>query len=390
MRKKSSDMSGRWLVCLGGSQAKLPIVFAAKQRDMQVVVIDQNRNCSARTHADWFLPISITDTQVILKEFDRKGIANKVSFIFAYISHKEGLQSANYLAKSLSVPIYINDNLIEYGWNKIAFKQFCEHAGFQSPAYIHTDERDTIARFIQEYKTVVRKPVEGEGSADVIVTDSRQKIPVMSDASCFLEQYIEGDQYSYDAIAIRGNIVFSLVTRKHTDTDRKTISGFSINVPVQVKKHIVVACSAMAHAIDIQDGFFNFDVIMKNDSLYFIDVGVVLDCRIDVLLKYAGLDVYGFFLDAYMGVRRKPEKLPADIALAFIYPSREGRIHSLPVLTDDYSHITALHFDAVVGDICVLTGSISDQIGYVIGECVDWSKLDTARIAFSKQIIIGS
>ncbi|MCG9713269.1 hypothetical protein L1D40_11890 [Shewanella insulae] len=68
MTKSQSPTSAtcNWALCLGGGEAQLPLILAAKLHGLSVCVVDRNEHCAAYPHADKFIQASTYDPQPLL------------------------------------------------------------------------------------------------------------------------------------------------------------------------------------------------------------------------------------------------------------------------------------------------------------------------------------
>ena len=71
-----------WVICLGGSESKIPIISAIKKQNFLCCVVDKNKNCSAKKFSDFFINQSISNNEQILEELQKKNISKNHSCFF--------------------------------------------------------------------------------------------------------------------------------------------------------------------------------------------------------------------------------------------------------------------------------------------------------------------
>ena len=384
--------SKKWVVCLGGSDSKIPIIQAVQDRGMRCAVVDHDSDSPAKRYADLFLNISIFDSVAIIDALKQANILHATAFVFAYTSLQEGQLSASRLTKGLNIPINLKESWLENSWNKIAFKRFCSATGITTPAFTESLQGGGTHMFLERYGKAVCKPIEGGvGSKSVFFVDMLNDEQVI-DNSCFLEQYIDGDLYSYNGIAIKEEVPFSLVLRKYTRTDGKNIAGFSSRVDRKLGARIINQCKVAALSMHLRDTFFHFDILVRDGVSYFIDFGLLLDCRVNELLLYGGFNAYGYILDEVLNLPTiehvRYTKNETETAIAFVYPIQEGRLRSLPTSLSTVLPGCSAYIWKKEGDFVKVEGTVEDEIGYVVGRDVDWSKVKNVADMLEEEIII--
>ena len=72
-----NNLKDKWVICLGGSTSKIPIIEAVKKRGLNCCVIDRNPKCVAKNYSDLFfrsalysriLSIMIITTPMLIAE----------------------------------------------------------------------------------------------------------------------------------------------------------------------------------------------------------------------------------------------------------------------------------------------------------------------------------
>jgi len=385
-----NSLKNKWVICLGGSASKTPILEAVKARGFNLCVIDKNPDCIAKNYSDLFLNISTFDSDAIIEHLTKSKIKNNIVVLFAYTSLIQAQYSASRISKDLNIPGWSKSTL-EFAWNKIAFKNLCREIGILTPESIISNNIDETKHFIKEKGRVVYKPIRGGvGSESVHFIDSSTNFnsAICKDKSFFLEEYLGNELYSLDGLIIYHKIVFELLTRKIVRSDSQAIAGFTSCLNKWI--HLTIQAKKLIKAMELNNTFFSFDIILHNGSFYFIDFGLLLDCEIDRLLAYADIDVFELFID-YILKLAPIEKLKFNrkIAMAFLYPYRDGIIKKLPKPKDVISEPNIwIEFNKNENDRCEQKGVVADKVGHIIKENICWRDLQKIANQFEENIII--
>ena len=199
-----------------------------------------------------------------------------------------------------------------------------------------------------------------------------------------LEEFIDGCEYSIDGIVDNEGVKFILVTRKRTLGEEYSfaIDGFigTTNVMHQVLSEFQAELESAVKATGLSNSFFSFDVLISNNDLYFIDFGCLLDSKIDLLAKEAGLNVYNMLSSALSGQYLNfdyKQWLIEPISSRFIYLKKDDNFQELNIRFDELRNVGHfLSFDNFYS-VCKPPISVSDSIGLIIskGHCVKnlWS-----------------
>ena len=385
-----NNLEKKWAICLGGSASKIPILRSIKARGINCCVVDRNPNCACKYYADLFLNISTFDYDCIIEQLKKSKIKDDVVILFAYTSLMQAQFSASRISEKLNIPGW-SESILKFAWDKIAFKNLCRKIGILTPESIISNNIDEIKHFIRKKGRVVYKPrIGGVGSESVHFIDSSTNLnsTIYKDKLFFLEEYLGNELYSLDGLVVDHKIIFNLLTKKIMRSGSRIIAGFISCL--NKWDYLTIQAEKLIKAMRLDNTFFSFDIILHNGSFYFIDFGLLLDCEIDRLLAYADIDVFGLFID-YILKLTPVEKLKFNrkVAMAFLYPYKDGIIKKLPNLKD----ITLdpniwVEFNKNENDRCEQKGLVSDKIGHVIRENICWRDLQKIANQFEEKIII--
>lgn len=207
-------MSRRKIAVLG---ANLPLVnFYRRARflDYEIHSFAWEEGAVCKVYSDYFYPISFTETDKIVTICKQQGIEMVTSF-----SLESALPYVHEIAQLLGWPIP-SEKSRALSANKLTMrKEFAEH-GVSIPFFIDTNDENCL---VSEFPVIV-KPIDSGGSRGVTKVDCLQDLSIaIRRAKSFslnqrvlIEQYIDGPEYSVEAISYQGTHHIVAITEKVT------------------------------------------------------------------------------------------------------------------------------------------------------------------------------
>lgn len=203
------------VLVFGGSQLQVPIILQIKKSGYKAIVIDPDPNCLAREIADIFIPVKGDDFEETL----RIAKDNNVSGIVTSSTDKPILMMCKIAeALELNFPSYSScETLID----KSKFKKFLKNNGFgyargsEFKGNSNINPKDII------FPSIV-KPVMNSGSRGVIKCDNYEELlkaipetlTYCNNARFLIEEYIDGDEISVEALVQNGILHIIQITDK--------------------------------------------------------------------------------------------------------------------------------------------------------------------------------
>jgi biotin carboxylase len=220
---------------LGAGEAQTPIIQKCNELDLLTIVVDFDKDAVGFKYADQKVLISTIDYEEVLKvaiEYKIDGIITTSDYpvrSVAYVCEKLGLNGLNSKAAEIST-------------NKYLLRKCLKDHNILSPGFIKISNLDQLN---QEKHTInfplIIKPVDSSASRGVkkIINKAeleRYYLEALNHSKCgdvILEDYIEGPEYSIEALCYRENIHVLAITEK-------TTSGFE-NIFFVEDRHIIPA-----------------------------------------------------------------------------------------------------------------------------------------------------
>ena len=165
--------------------------------------------------------------------------------------------------------------------------------------------KDDLVEFFQQYNTtgVVVKPRVGSGSKDVgyvqsVIDATNYRWKEEADAY-LMEEFIPGKEFGGDFFCHAGKVVFFAPTLKAVNQHHVPVSHLMLDLPLQELEAMTGFLQQVVHALMLPDGIYNVDLILKQASLYLIDISPRMggNCIPDITSLSTGVNPWAFLLN---------------------------------------------------------------------------------------------
>ena len=185
-----------------------------------------------------------------------------------------------------------------------------------------------------------------------------------------MENYYEGQEYSIDGYVFRNKVLILSISKKFNlgEENNFIMKGFLKNFFYKKDKKIKdlekVALKTI-NSLKINNSFFSIDMIANKTKVLVLECGLQLDCKIDRMLYFLGIDIYSLFIKIVTNVSPQilKSKSTKSSALVFIFSKKKGRLLNAKVLKNKNALV---EWNYKKGDIIHKPKSISDTLGWVI------------------------
>jgi len=393
-----------YFIVIGGSASQVPFVRAAQSLGFSVVVFDRFSGCASGAVADKFFALSIHDSEGIEKVCDDLREEAGLAGIMTYSSDKEPLLIVARLALKYGLPSF-SPEAIEGCLDKDKMMSLFKGA-VPTVSSLAFAELDFAARALEGFSyPLIVKPAKGtQGSLGVsfVRTEAQLKDAFAVaksyslDSVVIIEEFCEGRQFSLDGVVVKGEPSILAVSEKFTlgKDGGFVISGFSAGKVPSCDAELICNIQAMEEAaikattaLRIDNSFFNLDLILSQDGPVVIECGVFLDAKVDRLLSFAGIDVYGLFCSiATSGATGRAvgdlaRFSDSAVALVFFFADKSGTLEIEETNSDQEDY--KVEWERRSGDVVRPPESISDTLGWVIAKGVD------QRDAYAKARVVS-
>ena len=226
MGMQADTKTKKTIFILGAGFMQIPAIEAARELGLRVILSDGNPRAPAAHLADVFVSIDLKDSDALvdfaLKQKQRDGLdavftaATDFSFAVAKI------------AEACALPGHSPESARNAS-DKIRMRSCFQKALVPSPAFLEVHERDFSQNFSQiqaslpiAYPLVV-KPVDNMGSRgcrlvqniEELYTAVEQALLYSKSKRAILEEYMDGDEFSIDALVYEGEVYITGFADRH-------------------------------------------------------------------------------------------------------------------------------------------------------------------------------
>ena len=205
------------ILIFGGSVLQASIIRQAKEMGFTTILLDPAEKPYAKNIADEFIQVAGDDyksTLDIAKKYNAKGL------VTAATDHPLPMMSKIAKALNLPFPSYdsIDSTLDKWKFKELLYKHNIPHAKGQLIS--HREQIDTISELLKF--PVILKPIKGSGSKGVFKCETIAEVKdffddsmkYSKDGEVLVEEYIEGDEISVEALVYDKKLDIIQVTDK--------------------------------------------------------------------------------------------------------------------------------------------------------------------------------
>jgi biotin carboxylase len=206
---------------LGAGVMQIPAIRAAKELGWTVVAADANPDAPGTELADRFLPVDLKDREGLAAA--ARGIRAEFGLDGVFTAGTDFSASVAYVAKELGLPGIGPDTALKAS-NKLEMRAALARAGVPSPRFVQAASPDdpAIAAATLGFPLVV-KPVDSMGARGCrVVRDGRELVAAVAAAlphsrsgKAIVEEYIEGPEFSIDALVDGDEILIRGIADRH-------------------------------------------------------------------------------------------------------------------------------------------------------------------------------
>jgi argininosuccinate lyase len=234
---------------------------------------------------------------------------------------------------------------------------------------------------------VVVKPLTGSGSVDVrlhhddtsffahverlLATQSNERGQRV-EAGGLVQAFVDGAEFSVEAIGFGNRIEILGVTKKYLDTPPTFLElghDFPADIPRKVEQKLREHARRSLDAVGLCSGPSHVELRLGKDGPTTIEINPRLaGGMIPVLMQHAlGADVLGLLIDLYAGTSpRMPKKYIGASSIGFFVPMAAGILERVERPEGRNPAVVDVRVIKTRGDTLVRDGDFRDRIGYVI------------------------
>ena len=209
------------ILILGASQMQLPAIYAAKELGWTVIVADADASAPGAALADYFEHVDLKDREGMTLAAIRHREAGRLDGVFT--AGTDFSTTVAWVAEKLSLPGISYETALNAS-DKARMRTVFHRKGIASPAFVSlTPGEDPLSIMESLQLPLVIKPVDSMGARGVRRVDTEAELSrAVADAfehsrsgRVIVEQYIEGPEFSLDAIIYKGSISLCGIADRH-------------------------------------------------------------------------------------------------------------------------------------------------------------------------------
>jgi|GEM_PF-2227413 len=372
------------IVIIGGSQSHVPFIKTAQKMGYYTIVFDRDEECIGSKYSDSYTKISTHDVNQIILKCKELNKRKELKGVMTFSSFTEPLIAVSKTCEVLGLPSFSTKS-VKLSCNKMLMKEcFIKHS-VPTPKYIVAKKIDEAVDFVKNSKKqVILKPSSGSlGSKGVSLINPKSywikqfeyAVCMSSDKRVVLEEFYNGREFSVDGIVVgKKTIVLSISEKYNLGVKFNfTMCGFSMGkisdgdrvLKSKIKLILKNAVKAV-NSMGITNSFFSVDVLLTDADVLILECGVLLDCKIDRLLNYVGVDVYRMILNIITGntMAIHQPRYKKGYGLSFLFADKDGHLKTISQNKLDFEGM--IEWNCLDEDIVKPPLSIADAVGWII------------------------
>ncbi len=322
------------IVIIGANDFQNPLILKAKELGYETHVFAWRDGSVGERTADFFYPVSIVEKEQIYQECLKIKPVAVVS-----IASDLAAITVNYVATKLGLPCN-DEECVRVTTNKYEMRKCLKDNGISVPAfYKQKAEEEVDYRELLKLPAIV-KPTDRSGSRGItkithyeeISEAVRCSVKDSFEKSAIVEEYIEGEEYSCEAISCRGNHSILTVTKKYTTGAPHFIETGHIEpagLTEEMLKKVHLTILKALDALKIKNGASHSEFKIDRDAnVKIIEIGARMggDCIGSNLVELStGYDFVKMVIDVAMG--KEPDftrvSEPQNAAIKFIFNQKD-------------------------------------------------------------------
>ena len=320
------------LVIIGANEFQNRLIIKAKALGYETHVFAWKCGDVGEETADFFYPVSIVEKQSILEECRRiqpSGICSIASDLASI--------TVNYVADKLGLTCNPSE-ITGRCTNKYEMRKCLKKAGLPTPGFCRTDSVNEQVKALN-FPLIV-KPTDRSGSRSITKVYNEKELEnailrAVSDSfekQAIVEEYIPGDEYSFECISYGGTHHYLSVTKKYTtgepnfiETGHAEPAGLSEEMVAAVTDVVFRALDALGVKNGASHSEFRID---ENGVIRIIEIGARMggDCiGSDLVPLSTGYDYVKMVIDVACG--KAPELIristPKKARIYFIFNEQD-------------------------------------------------------------------
>ena len=368
------------LLVLGAGILQIPVIRKAKQKGIYVIVADGNPDAAGLKEADKRIVADITDRETMLgiaRQEEIDGVIHPCSEV--------AMESMGYINQTMHLS-GIDVATARRATNKALMRQAFAQYGASSPNSFCTEtEQEAWDIFRTFDKNGILKPSRNSGSRGIAKITRQTSWPDFSEAyaeafkqsrdkQVLIEEFIEGPEFSIEALVYRGTVHILTITDKSTTGAPHFVElGHSQPslFPAEEQETIKNTVKDGIRALKLDNCAVHAEVKLQDKKAYIMEIGARLGgdfITTDLVPLSTGIDMVAASIDIALGIEPdlSPKHEQQGSCIRYIAPV-PGLIKSIDGIRTSYPEwVEQCVLYRKVGDTVTEIASSLDRSGHII------------------------
>jgi len=264
-------MKTKKLLILGGSHRDIPLIEASQELGYFVITLGAKDYYKGHKYSNQYFLVDFNDlnkVKQIIKD-------EQIDYIIPGCGEESYLNTVK-LAHELDIGNFDTLEVAQLIHNKWRFKEFCLENNICTPNGFYWDNTKDLKELSFP---IVIKPTNLSGGRGVDIvyninefnTSLKEALKVSDDI--FLEEYIDGKLIAYSVFIQDQKIVYAFSGADDTYLNPYLITtAYPIKLDTKVEQRLIKDIEKISKKLNLVDGMFHLQVIIKDNLPYIIDV----------------------------------------------------------------------------------------------------------------------
>lgn len=358
------------VLILGGSHRDIPLIKAAQELGFYVITLGNRDSYLGHRYSDKFFKIDFNDLTRV-KELIKN---ENINHILPGCGEESYINTVS-LSHELKIGNYDFLETAKLIHNKWKFKKFCLENDICTPKGLFYN-KELI--FDSLNFPIVVKPTNLSGGRGVEVVYNKSELEIALEKTIsvsdeiFLEEFIEGELIAFSIFLENQRIIYSFSGADVTYKNKYLITtAYPIELQKEVQNRLENDIEKLASLLKIVDGMFHFQVLIKDNKPYIIDVTrripgdlypylIELNDKVEyskaVVKSYLGEKLHSEF---------KVDEKPLDFVIRHcVMPCKNGKFKGLFI--DDSIKDSVLYKLDLIEEKTIVDNYLQTQIAIVL------------------------
>lgn len=259
------------ILVLGGSHRDIPLIKTSQELGYYVITLGDRDYYLGHNYSDKAYKINFNDLNMVKKIIEDE----RIDYLLPGSGEESYLNTVK-LAHELKIGNFDTLEVANLVHNKWRFKEFCLNNNISTPkGKFYIDDNDlTDLSF-----PIVVKPTNLSGGRGVEIVNTKEELikslieTKKVTNEIFLEEFIEGKLIAYSVFLKDQKIIYGFVGEDRTYLNKYLITtAFPCKVKKETLEKIKCDIEKIAKLLNLVDGMFHLQIMIKNDIPYIIDV----------------------------------------------------------------------------------------------------------------------